>query len=327
MKNKIYLTIFALASFCSANATNGVIEINHICATQLGCFSGDSAGYPITIDGSAGQSYRLTSNLLLPDGNTNGIDVNAINVAIDLNGFSIMRSNCDVGVTLCSAGTGTGISVANTAHIQLSVMNGSIAGMGFDGINNVAGSAQYDDLKLSWNLNRGIRTGNHSKISNSNASHNGDSGMQIGEASLAKNNVVAFNGLNGLSGSEYSIMESNTSNENGQFGIESGIGAVVKNNTVSDNGVHGIWCYDSMVYQNSVSGNDLDGINALSGCNIKENTILDNGRYGINASPTVSIKMNQLEKNILIGNVSGSINGTHYFVIDSNFCETNDVCP
>ena len=36
-----------------AGAGDGVLEINHACA-QSGCFSGDGAGYPVNIDGSAG---------------------------------------------------------------------------------------------------------------------------------------------------------------------------------------------------------------------------------------------------------------------------------
>jgi hypothetical protein len=329
MKHKLLLMLVSIIFLTSASATNGVVELNHICATQLGCFGSDSVGYPITIDGSAGQSYRLTSNLIIPDENTHGIVVNTINVAIDLNGFSIVRSGCENSAVDCTAVTGTGVGIvgANSTYTQLSVINGSIVGMGLDGINNVAGSASYDNLNLKWNRNRGIFTGNNSKIFNSNASYNGDNGIQIGEGSMAKNNVVAFNSANGLSGAEYSNIEDNISTENGEYGIEVGIGAIVNGNTVSQNTLHGIWCYDSMVYQNNVNANILDGIYAFSGCNIKENTVLDNGRFGINASPSLTLKMNQLEKNTLIGNASGTINGTHYFELGRNFCETDDVCP
>lgn len=76
-------------------STDGVVEMNHICATQLGCFSGDSIGYPVSIDGISGKNYRLTSDLLIPDENTNGIDVNTFNISIDLNGLSIVRSGCE----------------------------------------------------------------------------------------------------------------------------------------------------------------------------------------------------------------------------------------
>ena len=43
-------------------AVDGVLEINQTCAVNTGCFSGDAAGFPVTIDGSAGLSYVLTAN-------------------------------------------------------------------------------------------------------------------------------------------------------------------------------------------------------------------------------------------------------------------------
>ncbi len=54
----ILLLILALAG--PALAVDGVAEINQTCAVQTGCFGGDAAGYPVTIDGTAGTSYRLT---------------------------------------------------------------------------------------------------------------------------------------------------------------------------------------------------------------------------------------------------------------------------
>ncbi len=70
------LLLLALAG--PALATDGVAEINHTCATQTGCFSGDTAGYPVTI-GEAG-SYLLTSNLIVPDKNTDGIKLSPSDV-------------------------------------------------------------------------------------------------------------------------------------------------------------------------------------------------------------------------------------------------------
>ena len=50
-----------LLSASPALAVDGVLEINQVCADKTGCFSGDAAGFPVTI-GTAG-SYRLTGNL------------------------------------------------------------------------------------------------------------------------------------------------------------------------------------------------------------------------------------------------------------------------
>ncbi len=59
------LAILALAP--PAPAADGVVEISQACAAA-GCFRADVAGFPVTIDGSAGKSYRLTGDLTdLPD--------------------------------------------------------------------------------------------------------------------------------------------------------------------------------------------------------------------------------------------------------------------
>jgi len=82
----------------SAHAVDGVLEINQTCAVNTGCFSGDTAGFPVTIDGSAGRSYRLTGDLVLPNGNTHGVRITTQDVGIDLNAFAIIGTAC-VGAT------------------------------------------------------------------------------------------------------------------------------------------------------------------------------------------------------------------------------------
>ena len=71
----IFCSLFAPSLF----AVDGVVEINHSCAVQLGCFSGDATLYPVIIDGSAGHSYRLTSDLIVPV-NYSGIQIIAANI-------------------------------------------------------------------------------------------------------------------------------------------------------------------------------------------------------------------------------------------------------
>ena len=55
----------AVAAAPPAFAADGVAEISQTCALA-GCFPGDTAGYPVTIDGSAGRSFVLTSDLIVP---------------------------------------------------------------------------------------------------------------------------------------------------------------------------------------------------------------------------------------------------------------------
>jgi hypothetical protein len=80
MRNLAWLAL-ALASV-AANAGEGVLEINQACATQTGCFPGDGAGFPVVISSSG--SYRLTSNLSVPDANTSGVVVLAASVDLNL---------------------------------------------------------------------------------------------------------------------------------------------------------------------------------------------------------------------------------------------------
>jgi hypothetical protein len=105
LSSLVALLLLALSG--PAITTDGVAEINHTCAAQTGCFSGDTAGYPVTIGEPA--SYRLTSNLIVPDENTTGIMTNTPSVSIDLNGFEIVRWVCK-GVSFnCIATSGSGV--------------------------------------------------------------------------------------------------------------------------------------------------------------------------------------------------------------------------
>ena len=67
-----------------AFAVDGVRKIDHVCAVGDGCFGGDAARFPVTI--AQPRSYRLTSDLVVPDENTSAIRIEASDVTIDLSG-------------------------------------------------------------------------------------------------------------------------------------------------------------------------------------------------------------------------------------------------
>jgi hypothetical protein len=46
------LILLLLLFATPALAVDGVLEINQTCAVQTGCFSGDTAGFPVTISAS-----------------------------------------------------------------------------------------------------------------------------------------------------------------------------------------------------------------------------------------------------------------------------------
>jgi hypothetical protein len=79
---------------------------------------GDDPGFPVTISQSG--SYRLTGNLVVP-AYVDGINVNASNVTLDLNGFSIIKTGnvkFEFGI----------VPFTITAINNVRVSNGTIAG-------------------------------------------------------------------------------------------------------------------------------------------------------------------------------------------------------
>ena len=135
----LYISLFTLLVSASIGlASNGVLEINQACVVNTGCFSGDNVGFPVEIDGSAGRSYRLTSDLVLPSASVSGVVISAPSVSIDLNGFEIVTSGCLGKTTNCTPAVGNGDGIGFTApgdgdNRGISVKNGSITGMGDDG--------------------------------------------------------------------------------------------------------------------------------------------------------------------------------------------------
>jgi len=139
----------------AAHAVDGVFEISAACAA-FGCFPGDSSNLPVTI--SQPGSYRLTSNLSTTGANTTLIVVNANNVSIDLNGFTLSGPAVCSGTTVSctNPGTGDGIDASNDDNII--VRNGTIRGMGDAGI-RVRNHAIVEEVILTSNGGPGLAGG------------------------------------------------------------------------------------------------------------------------------------------------------------------------
>ncbi len=283
------LLLLALAG--PAVAVDGVLEINETCAVSTGCFSGDTAGYPVTIGGSAGRSYRLTGDLIVPDVNTTGIRVSTSSVTIDLNGFEIVRFAC-VGVTTnCTLvginATGIGVNGRGILNRGNSVKNGSITGMGSIGV-ALGDQAQVSGLRVRWNRTNGISTGAGSTVSG------------------------------------------NTAYQNGNFGIRASRGSTVSGNSVYQNSDDGISVGDaSVVSDNSVYQNGGDGIVARSGSTVSGNAVHFNSGYGLNLSPSPitlpSAHNPGYRENVITVNLPGTVLGG----VDAggNVCDGSLTCP
>ncbi|MEE8164569.1 MAG: right-handed parallel beta-helix repeat-containing protein [Myxococcota bacterium] len=331
----ILLLILALAG--PALAVDGVAEINQSCAVQTGCFGGDAAGYPVTIDGTAGTSYRLTGDLIVPDDDTNGIRVNAPSVTIDLNGFEIVRSGCEGTTTDCTTkrGLGTGVGVeeglpSSQEIFGITVKNGSITGMAHYGV-YLGEQAEVSGLRVRWNRFDGIRVDKGSIVSGSTAYENGRNGIYAKAGSTVLGNAVYENGYHGISVFAGSIVSGNAAYRNGDDGIYTSVGSTVSDNATYYNGDDGIWVSrGSTVYGNTVQSNMNDGIVALEGSSVQRNTVRSNGHgsqggYGLNLGLNTTYRENTITKN-----VTGAVTGIGVN-LEGNYCDGTGVtsvsCP
>jgi hypothetical protein len=116
----------------AALASDGRLEINHVCASGAGCFPGDGSGYPVEITEPG--SYRLTINLTVPAGKS-GILLSGNGIDIDLGGFEVAGPvSCSGGSGCPAVSTGSGIEPAGAGGERCAVSNGKIRGFGRDGV-------------------------------------------------------------------------------------------------------------------------------------------------------------------------------------------------
>ena len=347
MKNRIAtqltLTLLAVCLASPALATDGVLEINQTCADSTGCFSGDAPGLPVTIDGSAGRSYRLTSDLTVPDENTDGISISTNDVGIDLNNFAItgpVTCSPAIGSVICAPLAGTGVGIRGVEYTfgtcceGISVKNGSISGMGY----------------------AGIALGFVSEVRNVRARRNAQCGICVWPGSTVSDNVVFLNGLVGIVAGEHSTILRNTSNYNGGTGINSWGGATIAGNTATHNYSHGIHATTSnnmpppvttegatisgnlatynggsgikveatdssaTVIGNNASSNTVDGISTGHGATVSNNTANANGEDGIESLTGSTVKGNTTRVNT--GN--GIKTGANSTVIENSASENGE---
>ncbi|MBK7951166.1 MAG: right-handed parallel beta-helix repeat-containing protein [Deltaproteobacteria bacterium] len=287
-----------------AAASDGVLEINQTCATQTGCFAGDTAGLPVTINGSAGRSYRLTSDLVVPTENTDGIQISTDTIRIDLAGFEIRGPVVCSGTPLtCVPSTGTGSGVeANVATLSgISVRNGSIRGMGSFGV-FLGIQAEVTELRVSSNRQYGIYASVGSTVSGSKANLNGTVGIYAEFGSVVSGNTAHHNGVSGIFVSSGSTVSGNTSYQNGDDGIVTGSGSTVSGNASTLNGG--------------------DGISANAGSIVSGNTVRSNNFFGLFLGTQAGYR-----ENVVTNNTGGTVSGASAVNLGNNACNGSTVCP
>ena len=257
--------LLCVSSMC-VFASDGVQEINQTCAENTGCFSGDSAGFPVTIDGTAGQSYLLTSDLSVTGVNDQVITMAADGISIDLNGFSLSGPVTCTGegksIDCTASGTGSGVGGSRRA---ISVRNGSIIGVGRFGVHLGDGS-EVRNVRIRWAGIKGV--------------------VANGDVVISDNTVFENAGI-GIECDGSCAIAGNVSRGNGSHGIEVNPGSVVRANSVSVNGEDGILCDGSLVHDNAVTFNTGWGLNWKGGivrCGYRGNVIRSNAEGNVVAT-------------------------------------------
>lgn len=216
MKTLLSLTLLA-ALTGPIYAVDGVVLINQSNALAGNVTPGDTPGFPVSITVSG--SYRLSSNLIVPDANTSGILVSADNVTIDLNGFSVIGPVVCTGFpapTSCSpqGGISDGITLGgNGLATNVVVLNGDIHGFS------------------SFAIDLGLDT----RIENVHASHNGFAGIRVSHDSRITSCRVNYNLFDGIESQDGAVISGNTVIGNGRLGIDTICISLIQGNLATSN--------------------------------------------------------------------------------------------
>ncbi len=340
-----------------AFATDGMNEINQTCAVLTGCFVGDSAGFPVTLGNAPGRSYRLTGDLVVPDGNTTAISVVASGVNLDLGGFEIRGANLctkPIGGTLFCTFSGSGVGISATGN-RVAISDGSIAGMGGSGIYLVeppaAGSGGHviHDIRVAHNGSDGIRVsgdavtvrevtatsnkstgialdGVGSMVVGSTADQNGSVGISVAPGGTVTGNSSSQNGADGIRVSR-GIVSNNSVSFNEGFGINITSDATISTNTAISNFAGGIIVgLGSTVQGNTVKGNFGHGILASGGVTVQGNTVRENTGFGLSLSTDVPPDPDSYRENTISRNTAGTVTGLG-INNGNNVCNGSLICP
>jgi hypothetical protein len=305
----------------SSYGADGVLEINQACATVTGCFPGDTAGFPVTVNGAG--SYALTSNLSVSAPGVSGIVIAATDVSLDLGGFAIAGpgSCTGSGSGLSCTAVGSGRGVDGGPRVQ--VRNGGVRGFGELGV-SLGDRARVDGMIVESNGAGGIAVGLGSLVRESISSSNAGLGFSA-EYGVVRGCSATSNKQAGFSGQGTSYV-GNQASLNGTHGIDARGGSLVRDSVASLNAQEGIVVYaGSLVSDNSSTANGASGVAALSTSSIQRNVVVGNNTFGLYLFPELGGTAAAYRENVISGGSIGRVvNGIN---MGANSCNGATVCP
>jgi hypothetical protein len=223
---------------------NGAVLIDQATAIAGNVTPGDTPGFPVTITQPG--SYRLASNLVVPNENTTAIVISADNVTVDLNGFTILGTTvCDSATIVC-APTGTGDGIDFRGRYAITIVNGTIKGMGHFGLNGYDGTtalgrvARVERVAAIGNGRVGISATNFAIVVGNIAFNNGSHGIYCGAVCIIQQNNSGDNGGDGVTTGESSYVAGNVFRRNAHFGLNAMLDTGYANNIFVRNSVGNI---------------------------------------------------------------------------------------
>lgn len=285
-------------------------------------------------------SYYLTGNINGVVGK-HGIEIVAIGVTLDLNGFEL------AGVPAMGAFDGVSATVPNLKNIA--VLNGSVRNWGASGVDlgSSASNGRVDGVRASVNAGNGISVGIGCAVSNCSAYLNSLGGIATGTGCTVFNCSAYGNAGNGIGVATGGTVSFCSAYENLGYGISANDGSTVSNCSAALNGSNGITTTSGCTVtncsanQNSARGisthngstvadctaraNTLDGIACVSGCVIRGNNCQASGLGGDGAGIYASGSDTRVEGN----NCTSADRGIHVDddgnIIIRNTCAGNGI--
>lgn len=245
--------------------------------------------YNITQSGSYLVVKDLTGNA--------GITVNASDVAIDLNFYTLTGSPGNTSIGINVTGTRTNVNVINGSlrnwsnggiiapttsngqFLNLNVLNNSADGMEV-GSNNIISNCVANN-----NLFDGIDADINCTISNCTVSNNSDNGIETEQNCSIENCSAKSNQSAGIRSGYNCVINNCNSTGNSGSGIEAGDGNKVNNCAASLNGASGFVLANASYAGNNISRNNtLHGFLCYQDVTAKGNTADSNTQNGFHST-------------------------------------------
>lgn len=280
---------------------------------------------------TAGGSYYLTGNLVVT-GDINGILINAPDVTIDLNGYTIVRGGSD-------ASTKALIRAGGSSFSNVTIKNGTIKNSASFGIDLYANS-RIENVTVVNPGSHGLFLGARSIVTGCIIDNPGADGVNVSSDSIVTDTIVTSAAQHGISTSTNSEVRNCKVHSSSQNGYNVAFGTLVQdstatnctafgitgqantgalrfiNNTVTNCGSGGIRVYhSSQVVGNtvSVSGLAVPGITVLADGSRIEKNVIQGGpdAVRIDASGDDNLVIGNFAQNPTSGNGFANVNAAN----------------